>query len=167
MKSQSLWIVGAALLAGLVASLPGDANAVKANANQVIKAVVNGRRFKAKNKHVHVVLTVGDAKVIVFGGDTPARPHPGQIQRVLEITCTIILGGVFPAPPQSCSIGYTELKVSRHPAPKGWFGPDATVTFTSFDATGAMGTFEGTLNPVVGATAPITVTKGTFDVLAH
>ena len=152
----------ATAFAMLVGTVPMTASAAP---KQLFSAVINGHKFKAKNKHVEAGLP-GDLGISVTGGKTPHRL--GQTIKALVVTCVSGLeGGTFPAQGQTCTIGYSETKISRNPTYKQWAAAygEPIVTFLSFDGTHVKGVFTGTMEPVTGTTESLTVTNGQFIVV--
>lgn len=159
------WVAELAVLAALVGGLSSEA---AAKPKQTMSAIVNGHKVKLKNKQIQGAIA-GAGGISITGG-TKLR-HLGQVVKSLVVTCASgpLTGGTLaaPAPGQTCTIGYMETKVSRHPTVKEWQAPygGPTVTFTEFDGTRVQGTFSGTLDPVTGTTGSVTVTTGMFSVL--
>ncbi len=159
------WIVAPAVITALVASFAVDA---AAKPKQTITAIVNGHKLKLKNQQIQGAIA-GAGGISITGG-TKLR-HLGQVVKSLVVTCASgpLTGSTLaaPAPGQTCTIGYMEMKVSRHPTAKQWQAPygGPTVTFTNFDGTRVQGTFAGTLDPVSGTSESVTVTNGLFSIV--
>jgi hypothetical protein len=158
------WLVGI-VLAALVACLPTGATA---KPKETLRAVINGHRLRLKNKQIDPGSNiVGAGGIDITGGTMPHRL--GRVAKTLVVTCAEgpLAGGTLPGPGQVCTLAYQETKLSLHPVVKEWSTSPggATVTFTAFDGSRVEGTFEGTLDALIGTSGSVTVTNGTFSIL--
>jgi hypothetical protein len=148
-----------------------EAAAKKKQGKESVVAVVNGKRRSWGTKKIGVtVAPLTDSLSSVSVVATVKRFHLNQLVPGLALSCEVDLTGTFPVTPmfpqQLCLVGYTEIRVSRHPSTKMWGGSNAdqAVQFTLDSLVGnrLTGTFHGTLasedNP------PVTIENGTFSV---
>ena len=147
-----------ATLVGVAA--PGTASAKK---NRVI-ASFNGKRHRWKGRFV--VANTNQTIGTVIAAANGARP--GGLVRALGFGCGAVYlpTATLPVTPPSdfCTANYTEERVSRHPAAKGWLALQSIqVTYESFDGTRVTGTFAGVLDPVPGNPLPAVTIQGSFD----
>jgi hypothetical protein len=157
-KRRGAWTILSLTLAALL--MAGSVRPAAAKKPKV-SVSIDGKGYKYKGRYV-VATTSGVGTTII--ATKPARP--GRILRTVGFGCAYHLPSeTFPlvANPQYCNGSLTELKVGGSEG-KSWFAVSGVaVTFETFDGTWATGTFNGVLDPLSGADAPVTC-EGTFRV---
>jgi hypothetical protein len=156
-------VLGLAYAIGVVAT---PASAAKGDK---LTAVVNGKKFKLRNK----TLCAGyNTAAFSITGATKFH-HLGQVLRAIVVSCVEVdlTTAALPISPPFCSISYTETGTSlRHHTFKGWTtistpdNPLLQVTISSFSGGRVQGTFSGTLEGELGT--PATSVQGTFSATA-
>jgi hypothetical protein len=163
-KSFVCTVVAAALIA---APFVATDAAAKRGGKQKLQVFVDGKKFKPKPKVTIVAAYEPTVHVFTIGGTYTKASRRGGAVRNLAMSCPIDLATVaYPVTIGNCTASFTDFSYSGlipSGEPKGWASSTMSVTFQSFDGTTAKGTFEGSLEPGAGATAPAAFTGGVFS----
>jgi hypothetical protein len=163
------WIVALAVGIALVAAAGvHDSAAKKRKTRSSVAATIDGKHSRWGGKNVTIQATSTDVTIVA----TITRPHRlNQLIRGVAVSCQLDLTGTFPVTPvfpQSCVLGYSEVRFGPHLDPKRWGGSNfldgVVVTFDSLDGGRLRGSFQGTIPSEDTPPNPPVTLQGTFSV---
>jgi hypothetical protein len=159
------------LAAGLVmGGTTGEMAHAKGKKKAVIQAFVDGKKFKSNKKMrptaayqtltSHLIITGGSIK----GGRRSVTTKSLSFNAQVDLT-TAVLPITVPSLPGAMYTDNTYRGIQSG-APNSWVDTEGgafSITIESYDGVRIAGTFEGSMPPGSGVTAPATFTAGTFD----
>jgi hypothetical protein len=161
-------ILGAVVLAGLIAGMPGDALAKKKHGNKKTLAVtVNGKKLKVTPRTIDFGAGGGTIGFSVQGQKIPGG-YRGTVRTVLIACATLWPPPALGTPLLACLGSYSELNVRKPAAAKYWqqiaVDDSTTVIIDAYDGTNVTGHFTSTVpsGPSSPGLPPVTLV-GSFS----
>ncbi len=158
-------ILGAVVLAGLVAGMPGDAAAKKKRNKVSVSATVNGKKLKPTPRTLDISGGGGTIGLGVLAQKIPGG-YRGTIKTLYVACATLWPPPALGVPLLACTGNYSESNTRNPGAMKFWNGSPSddstTVIIDAWDGVTVQGHFTATFTALSSGLPPVTV-AGTFS----
>lgn len=166
MYSMQRFALVPVLVAGLLLGGVGGGVAEAKKKKPVVQASIDGKKFKNSKRTPPSAVYQGlTGLFIVQAGSQKGGRRSVSIKTLSFSTQVDLATATLPITVPAFTAMYTDntYRGLTPGAPKSWVGEGLNVTITAFDGARISGTFEGSLPPGSGVTAPATFTGGKFD----